>query len=122
MVSAFEQTLLAVMMGVIMLGMGAALTPQDFRSSLKRPFGLFVVDGRRPLIQRVDRDGHHQPVEQGERALQDVEVTVGDRIERPRVDRDHRLAGIEGLGGHGGGSGSVVGAGTGRYHDSEVSP
>ena len=42
MVSAFEQTLLAVMMGVIMLGMGAALTPQDFRSSLKRPFGLFV--------------------------------------------------------------------------------
>ncbi len=42
MVSAFEQTLLAVMMGVIMLGMGAALTPQDFKSSLKRPFGLFV--------------------------------------------------------------------------------
>ncbi len=42
MVSAFEQTLLAVMMGVIMLGMGAALTPQDFKTSLKRPFGLFI--------------------------------------------------------------------------------
>ncbi|MCX7339950.1 MAG: bile acid:sodium symporter family protein [Hyphomicrobiales bacterium] len=42
MVSAFEQSLLAIMMAVIMLGMGAALTPQDFKSSLKRPFGLFV--------------------------------------------------------------------------------
>ncbi len=42
MVGAFEQTLLALMMGVIMLGMGAALTPQDFKSSIKRPFGLFV--------------------------------------------------------------------------------
>ncbi|MCO4055470.1 MAG: transporter [Bosea sp.] len=42
MVGAFEQTLLALMMGVIMLGMGAALTPQDFKSSLRRPFGLFI--------------------------------------------------------------------------------
>lgn len=42
MVGAFEQALLAVMMAVIMLGMGAALTPQDFKSSLRRPFGLFV--------------------------------------------------------------------------------
>jgi bile acid:Na+ symporter, BASS family len=42
MVGAFEQTLLAIMMAFIMLGMGAALTPQDFKSSLKRPFGLFV--------------------------------------------------------------------------------
>ena len=42
MVGAFEQTLLAIMMAFIMLGMGAALTPQDFKSSLRRPFGLFV--------------------------------------------------------------------------------
>lgn len=42
MVGEFEQRLLAAMMFVIMLGMGAALTPQDFRSSLRRPFGLFV--------------------------------------------------------------------------------
>jgi bile acid:Na+ symporter, BASS family len=42
MVGAFEQTLLAIMMAFIMLGMGAALTPQDFKSSLKRPFGLFI--------------------------------------------------------------------------------
>ncbi|MGL4439385.1 MAG: bile acid:sodium symporter family protein [Bosea sp. (in: a-proteobacteria)] len=42
MVGAFEQTLLAIMMAFIMLGMGAALTPQDFKSSLRRPFGLFI--------------------------------------------------------------------------------
>lgn len=42
MVGAFEQALLAIMMAFIMLGMGAALTPQDFKSSLRRPFGLFV--------------------------------------------------------------------------------
>lgn len=42
MVGEFEQRLLAAMMFVIMLGMGAALTPQDFKSSLRRPFGLFV--------------------------------------------------------------------------------
>lgn len=42
MVGQFEQTLLALMIAVIMLGMGASLTPRDFTSALKRPFGLFI--------------------------------------------------------------------------------
>jgi BASS family bile acid:Na+ symporter len=40
MVGAFEQALLALMIFVIMLGMGASLTPRDFWLALKRPYGL----------------------------------------------------------------------------------
>jgi len=42
MVGQFEQALLALMIAVIMLGMGASLTPRDFSSALRRPFGLFL--------------------------------------------------------------------------------
>lgn len=42
MVGAFEQALLALMIFVIMLGMGASLTPRDFVLALKRPYGLAI--------------------------------------------------------------------------------
>jgi bile acid:Na+ symporter, BASS family len=42
MVGAFEQAILALMIFVIMLGMGASLTPRDFALALKKPYGLFI--------------------------------------------------------------------------------
>ena len=42
MVGAFEQALLAAMIFVIMLGMGASLTPRDFWFALRRPYGLAI--------------------------------------------------------------------------------
>ncbi|CTQ71794.1 bile acid:sodium symporter family protein [Roseibium alexandrii] len=42
MVGPFEQALLAAMIFVIMLGMGASLTPRDFYLALRRPYGLAV--------------------------------------------------------------------------------
>ena len=42
MVGPFEQALLALMIFVIMLGMGASLTPRDFYLALKRPQGLAI--------------------------------------------------------------------------------
>lgn len=42
MVGAFEQALLAIMIFVIMLGMGASLTPRDFYLALRRPYGLGI--------------------------------------------------------------------------------
>ena len=42
MVGAFEQALLAAMVFVIMLGMGASLTPRDFYLALRRPYGLAI--------------------------------------------------------------------------------
>lgn len=42
MVGAFEQAILALMIAVIMLGMGASLTPRDFLLALKRPKGLAI--------------------------------------------------------------------------------
>jgi bile acid:Na+ symporter, BASS family len=42
MVGAFEQALLAAMIFVIMLGMGASLTVKDFTLALKRPQGLAI--------------------------------------------------------------------------------
>lgn len=42
MVGQFEQALLALMIFVIMLGMGASLTPRDFTLALKRPYGLMI--------------------------------------------------------------------------------
>lgn len=42
MIGAFEQTLLALMIAFIMLGMGASLTLKDFVLALKRPYGLFI--------------------------------------------------------------------------------
>lgn len=42
MVGAFEQTLLALMIFVIMLGMGASLTPRDFYLALRRPQGIAI--------------------------------------------------------------------------------
>jgi len=42
MVGAFEQTILALMIFVIMLGMGASLTPRDFYLALRRPYGLMI--------------------------------------------------------------------------------
>lgn len=42
MVGAFEQALLAAMIFVIMLGMGASLTVRDFTLALKRPQGLVI--------------------------------------------------------------------------------
>jgi BASS family bile acid:Na+ symporter len=42
MIGAFEQALLALMIFVIMLGMGASLTPRDFHLALRRPQGLAI--------------------------------------------------------------------------------
>ncbi len=42
MVGAFEQAVLALMIAVIMLGMGASLTLRDFTLALKRPYGLAI--------------------------------------------------------------------------------
>lgn len=42
MVGAFEQIMLALMIFVIMLGMGASLTPRDFYLALRRPYGLAI--------------------------------------------------------------------------------
>ncbi|MEO0342036.1 MAG: bile acid:sodium symporter [Pseudomonadota bacterium] len=42
MVDEFTQALLALMIFVIMLGMGASLTPRDFLLALKRPYGLAI--------------------------------------------------------------------------------
>ncbi|MEM9341464.1 MAG: bile acid:sodium symporter [Pseudomonadota bacterium] len=42
MVSEFTQTLLGIMVAVIMLGMGASLTPRDFYLALRRPYGLII--------------------------------------------------------------------------------
>lgn len=42
MVGALEQAILALMIAVIMLGMGASLTLRDFTMALKRPYGLFI--------------------------------------------------------------------------------
>jgi BASS family bile acid:Na+ symporter len=41
-VGPLEQAILALMIFVIMLGMGASLTPRDFTLALKRPYGLAV--------------------------------------------------------------------------------
>jgi BASS family bile acid:Na+ symporter len=41
-VGAFEQVMLALMIFVIMLGMGASLTPRDFYLALRRPYGLAI--------------------------------------------------------------------------------
>ncbi len=46
MVGAFEQAVLAAMMFVIMLGMGAALTPRDFQLAIKRPYGCWSASSR----------------------------------------------------------------------------
>lgn len=42
MVGPLEQAILALMIFVIMLGMGASLTPRDFTLALKRPYGLMI--------------------------------------------------------------------------------
>jgi BASS family bile acid:Na+ symporter len=42
MVGPLEQAILALMIFVIMLGMGASLTPRDFALALKRPYGLMI--------------------------------------------------------------------------------
>ncbi|MEM7732862.1 MAG: bile acid:sodium symporter [Pseudomonadota bacterium] len=42
MVDQFTQTLLGLMVAVIMLGMGASLTPRDFYLALRRPYGLMI--------------------------------------------------------------------------------
>lgn len=42
MVDEFTQTLPGIMVAVIMLGMGASLTPRDFYLALKRPYGLMI--------------------------------------------------------------------------------
>ncbi|MEL6597238.1 MAG: bile acid:sodium symporter [Pseudomonadota bacterium] len=42
MVGPLEQAILALMIFVIMLGMGASLTPRDFALALKRPYGLAI--------------------------------------------------------------------------------
>jgi bile acid transporter len=41
-VTAFEQNLLVGLVFVIMFGLGAGLTPRDFRSALRRPWGLII--------------------------------------------------------------------------------
>ena len=42
MVGPLEQAILALMIFVIMLGMGASLTPRDFYLALRRPYGLMI--------------------------------------------------------------------------------
>lgn len=41
-VTAFEQNLLVALVFVIMFGLGAGLTPRDFKVALRRPWGLFI--------------------------------------------------------------------------------
>ena len=41
-VTEFEQVLLVGLVFVIMFGLGAGLTPRDFRSALRRPWGLII--------------------------------------------------------------------------------
>lgn len=41
-VTPFEEVLLVVMVFVIMFGLGAGLTPRDFRMALRRPWGLVI--------------------------------------------------------------------------------
>jgi BASS family bile acid:Na+ symporter len=41
-VTPFEEILLVVMVFVIMFGLGAGLTPRDFRQALRRPWGLII--------------------------------------------------------------------------------
>lgn len=41
-VTPFEQALLVGLVFVIMFGLGAGLTPRDFRSALRRPYGLII--------------------------------------------------------------------------------
>lgn len=42
MLTELETTLLGVMLMVIMLGMGASMTPRDFRTALRKPKGILV--------------------------------------------------------------------------------
>ena len=42
MVDETTQTLLGIMVAIIMLGMGASLTPRDFYLALRRPYGLLI--------------------------------------------------------------------------------
>jgi bile acid transporter len=41
-VTQFEQIMLVLLLFLIMFGMGASLTPRDFLSALKRPWGLII--------------------------------------------------------------------------------
>jgi bile acid transporter len=41
-VTPFEQALLVGLVFVIMFGLGAGLTPRDFKSALRRPYGLII--------------------------------------------------------------------------------
>lgn len=41
-VTPFEEILLVIMVFVIMFGLGAGLTPSDFRQALRRPWGLII--------------------------------------------------------------------------------
>jgi BASS family bile acid:Na+ symporter len=41
-VTPFEQVLLVALVFVIMFGLGAGLTPRDFRLALRRPYGLII--------------------------------------------------------------------------------
>jgi bile acid transporter len=41
-VTQFEQIMLVALLFVIMLGMGASLTPRDFIAAIKRPWGLII--------------------------------------------------------------------------------
>jgi predicted Na+-dependent transporter len=41
-VTPLEEILLVVMVFVIMFGLGAGLTPGDFRQALRRPWGLII--------------------------------------------------------------------------------
>lgn len=56
-VTAFEQNLLVGLVFVIMFGLGAGLTPNDFRSAFRRPWGLAIgwltQFGLMPLIAYV---------------------------------------------------------------------
>ena len=47
-----------------------------------------LVGGEQRLLALVGRDRDDHVVEQAQRALEDVEVAVRDRIERPGIDGD----------------------------------
>ncbi|MEX2441382.1 MAG: bile acid:sodium symporter, partial [Pontimonas sp.] len=53
-VTPFEQNLLVILVFIIMFGLGAGLTPKDFRLAFRRPWGLiigwFTQFGLMPLI------------------------------------------------------------------------
>jgi hypothetical protein len=64
--------------------MNVTRSPEKVRTST---LGSSLVVGEQRLLVLVDEDAHDDPVENLRAAPDDVEVAVGDRIERSGIDR-----------------------------------